>query len=228
MKLNIPNSITICRIAASVVVFAMIGSYDYSAGWSKGLMEAAFVIFVATAFSDVLDGYLARKLKQVTHFGRIADPFVDKLLIIGSLIMLSSPAFTVQDNTVLESFSGNLPKWMYGNSISGLQPWMVVIIFARELMISAVRGYSESQGIEFPAIAAGKAKMLVQSIATGSILFCLAWGEKVVWANAVKLVFVWAAVLVTIFSGIIYMVKAKVFYAVSKKAEQGEGIDFNE
>ena len=227
MKWNVPNTITMCRIAASIILFALIGAYDHAASWATTLMGVAFVVFVLTALSDVLDGYLARKLGQVTAFGRIADPFVDKLLILGSLILLSGPAFTTTDETVLARFSGDLPRWLYGSSITGVQPWMVLIIFARELMVSTIRGYSESQGIAFPAIPVGKAKMLVQSFATGTVLFCIAWAEGIAWCNTVKLLIVWIAVAVTVFSGIIYVVKAKVFYREpgNTTGESGTGSD---
>lgn len=219
MKLNIPNTITICRIMASVVLFCMLGSYDHSEEYSSTLMKIAFVTFVLTALTDILDGYLARKLNQETPFGRIADPFVDKLLIIGSLIMLSAPCFTFDNGNILEGFSGNLPAWTYRNSITSLQPWMVVIIFSRELMVSAIRGYSESQGIAFPAIPVGKAKMLIQSFTTGTIIFSLGWAENIPWCNVVKIIAVWTMLVVTIYSGIIYIMKAKVFYASTDQAD---------
>ncbi len=228
MKWNIPNTITIGRIAASIVLFVMIGAYDHAATWAPALMGAAFVVFVLTALSDVLDGYLARKLGQVTAFGRIADPFVDKLLILGSLILLSGPAFTTTDETVLAGFSSDLPRWLYGSSITGVRPWMVLIIFARELMVSTIRGYSESQGIAFPAIPVGKAKMLVQSVATGTVLFCIAWTEGITWCNTVKLLAVWIALAVTVFSGIIYCAKAKVFYREPGNDTGGSGTDSDE
>ena len=86
---------------------------------------------------------------------------------------------------------------------------MVVVILAREFIVSAVRGYSESQGVKFPATPAGKIKMFVQSVAICTALFQMANLPGVPWAIWTKLVSIWLAVVVTVASGLAYVSKAR-------------------
>ena len=79
--LNLPNQITLARLALSVVVFVLI---------PFGYYLAALVIFLLAAGTDWLDGYIARKFDLVTKLGRILDPFVDKFLICGVFIYLAA------------------------------------------------------------------------------------------------------------------------------------------
>jgi CDP-diacylglycerol---glycerol-3-phosphate 3-phosphatidyltransferase len=76
---NVPNSLTMSRLAMSVVVFALI---------ARGLYTAALVVFGLAALTDALDGYFARLLNQVTALGRQLDPLVDKVIVSGGLIYL--------------------------------------------------------------------------------------------------------------------------------------------
>ncbi len=85
---------------------------------------------------------------------------------------------------------------------------MVVVILAREFIVSAVRGYSESQGLKFPATPAGKIKMFVQSVAICTVLYQLANVTTPAWAVITKIVVVWLAVIVTVLSGLVYINKA--------------------
>jgi phosphatidylglycerophosphate synthase len=206
---NIPNQLTLARIFLSAGFFVMLGLYDPSASWMSVLMGASFVIFVVAALTDALDGYLARRLNQVTAFGRIADPFVDKILIVGAFIMLTGSNFIAGPSAQISGLERSLPGWITGDMRTCVQPWMVVVILAREFIVSAIRGYSESRGQPFPAIAVGKIKMLVQTVAVGTILFCLAWLPQTDWASYVKIILVWLTVIVTTFSGVIYVHRAR-------------------
>jgi phosphatidylglycerophosphate synthase len=89
----------------------------------------AFWLFIAIALSDVLDGWLARRGNLITAFGRIADPFVDKVLILGCMVYLA----------VLPWSQRFFPAWV------------VVVILAREFLVTGIRGYVESLGGQFPA-----------------------------------------------------------------------------
>jgi CDP-diacylglycerol--glycerol-3-phosphate 3-phosphatidyltransferase len=109
-------------------------------------LNAAIAVFILAAASDFLDGYLARKWKMISTFGRIADPFVDKVFICGSFIFL-------------------IP-------ISPLvQPWFVVVIIMREFLVSGLRSFLEARGVAFGAGLGGKLKMVLQSIAIPAVLF---------------------------------------------------------
>jgi len=136
-KFNIPNKITLIRIIL-IPLFAIILLIG---GQHKNIF-AAF-IFVMLSISDFLDGYFARKKRQITEFGKLIDPIADKLLISTALIFLVG---------------------------KGVELWMAVTIIAREFIITAIRIYLVPSKIVVPASAFGKAKTVVQSIAIALIL----------------------------------------------------------
>ncbi len=142
-KFNIPNKITIIRVSL-IPLFAIILLVDIP---YKNIL-AAF-IFGVLSISDFLDGYFARKKKQVTEFGKLIDPIADKLLISTALIFLLIQGY------------------------EGIQLWMAVAIIAREFIITAVRIYLLPSNIVVPASNFGKAKTVVQSIAIVFVLLKL-------------------------------------------------------
>ena len=149
----------------------------------------AFVLFTIAAATDWLDGWLARRLGMVTAFGRIMDPFVDKVVVCGSFILLCA------------EHPGDAP------------PWMVVVIVGREFFVSAIRGFMESRGVAFGADMAGKVKMVVQCFAVGSILFkpTQATGSPLLGLLDFLIpALMWVTVAATVYSGWNYMRKAMV------------------
>lgn len=108
----------------------------------------AFWLFLIAAISDFLDGWLARRNGWVTAFGRVADPVVDKVLILGSLIYLSA--------------SANLAR--EGDLLAVMPVWAVVLMLAREFLVTALRGLVESHGLSFGADRYGKLKLILQVV----------------------------------------------------------------
>ena len=157
------------------------------------------------AFTDWADGYLARKLDAVSAFGRIMDPFCDKLLIMGALIYLAGPRFI--DPSALESDAmlwGMIP----GNMISGVYPWMVVVMLARELLVTGIRGEMEGRGIEFGAKLSGKLKTVLQMIIVPTVIVFIAAltiHPEWTWLRRLRDVLVYATVIVTVISGVPYV-----------------------
>lgn len=185
-----PNRITAIRFVGAFVLFALFAlvldrpTDELRPG--RGWTQACFWLLVVVAATDFLDGYLARRGGHVTAFGRIADPFTDKVLILGSMVFLAS-----------------MP-WSRG----WLPAWMVVVMLARELLVTGLRGYVESRGGEFPADRWGKLKMLLQCVAVSGILWTHAWAWSEAWFEAWDLLvhlLVWAALLVTVASGVGYV-----------------------
>lgn len=179
---NLPNQLTTLRLLLSVVMFFFIASQWYL---------TSFVLFIVAAGTDWLDGYYARKYGQVTTLGRILDPFADKVIVCGTFIFLISiPVIT------------KVP--------GGLQPWMVVVIVGRELLVTALRSFLEEKGSDFSAKMSGKLKMVFQCIAAGACLFYL-YGERVKipctddWVWYVLVTFVWLSVVLTVYSGLVYI-----------------------
>src|ERR1700723_1005928 len=92
---HIPNALTAGRLVLAVVFFGMLGFYQYDGPGSSSLLNIAFVIYVIALVTDFLDGYLARKWKVEGAFGRVVDPFVDKVLVLGSFIFFAGKNFTI-------------------------------------------------------------------------------------------------------------------------------------
>ncbi len=151
-KFNIPNKITIIRVSL-IPLFAIILLVNIP---YKNIL-AAF-IFGMLSISDFLDGYFARKKKQVTEFGKLIDPIADKLLISTALVFL-----LVQD-------------------YEGIELWMAIAIIAREVIITATRIYLLPSKIVVPASNFGKAKTVVQSIAIVFVLLKLPLSWYVMFA----------------------------------------------
>ncbi|MBL9092147.1 MAG: CDP-diacylglycerol--glycerol-3-phosphate 3-phosphatidyltransferase [Planctomycetaceae bacterium] len=152
-----------------------------------GAYAASFVIFIVAASTDWLDGYYARRYGLVTTLGRILDPFADKLIICGTFIFLAA-----------------IPG-------SGVAAWVAVLIMARELLVTALRGLLEQRGINFSAEMSGKIKMVVQCVAAGMSLFLLAFEPS--WLIAPLTIAVWAAVVMTVYSGLAYILRARRLFA---------------
>lgn len=186
--MNLPNKFTIARLVLTAIFFVLIA---IARPGQIALLIASLALFSAAAFTDLIDGWLARKYKMVTDFGRVADPFADKILICGALIFL-------------------LAK---GHEASRVRDWMVVIILAREFLVSGMRSMAESRGIPFGATWWGKLKMLSQNLAVGfSIVYMMhsifppqAEPALRVIADAV----VYIATALTAISGIVYVTRAK-------------------
>jgi len=202
MNWKLPNQLTVGRIALAVVFFALLGLYEQGTDAGAWLLNIAFWVYIIAGITDVLDGYLARKWRITSAFGRIADPFVDKVLVVGAFAMLAGANFAMSDLNA--PFERDLPGWLTGGMASAVQAWMVVAIMAREFIVSAVRGYSESRGQKFPATYAGKIKMFVQSVTICTVLYQQANVVRAPWAVMLKVVMVWLAVVVTVVSGLAY------------------------
>ena len=215
MKWTIPNQLTVARIGLAGGFFVLLGLYDYGAAGTQCLMNVALGVYIVAGITDVLDGWIARKWNLTSAFGRIVDPFVDKVLVVGAFVMFTGSNFSFQPGRSIPD--AGLAVWLTGYMLSGVQAWMVVAILAREFVVSAVRGYSESQGIKFPANSAGKIKMAVQSVAICMVLFQLANFPDCVWLIYAKIALVWAAMIVTVLSGLVYVGKARKLLGLSSE-----------
>ena len=189
-----PNRITALRFLGALALFTLLATRGElqaeEVDRHGGVLQLAFWLFIATSLSDILDGWLARRGNVVTAFGRIADPFVDKVLVMGTMVFLAV-----------------LP-W----SRQFFPAWVVVAILAREFLVTAIRGYVEKLGIEFPADWFGKAKMFLQCWAVGIVMglaaFQLSPAAERWWGVAGELC-VWATLLATLGSGISYVLKTR-------------------
>lgn len=201
-----PNRITAMRFAGSIVLFGILHTLaDVPKDQimeHRGRVQFAFWLFLITAATDYLDGYLARRDHHVTAFGRIADPFTDKVLILGAMIFAA------------------VSPWMRDL----LPAWIVVIILAREFLVTGIRGYVESVGQEFPADGLGKIKMIAQCFAVGGLLWVVAFPWPEAWLEVwiyITRILIWITLLATLGSGLSYVLKARVILSGSVAAGSG-------
>ena len=196
--MNLPNTITLSRLVITVGVFVCL-ELAPTRTWfftapnrldqrietiDEGLVWTAFGLFLVAAITDFLDGWLARRWNLVTAFGRVADPFADKVLIAGSLI------------TLLQFPAAHM----------GLTTWYVVIVVAREFLVTAIRGVVEASGQPFPADRLGKWKMVSQCVLVAGLISVVAGSDF--WAWSVVPAF-WISLGLTVLSGANYVWKAR-------------------
>jgi len=199
MRINIPNQITLGRLVLAIVFFALLSFYSPADDGRRWILSACFWVFLIAALSDIVDGWLARTWKQVTSFGRICDPVVDKVMVCGAFVFFGSDLFYGPDPQNSQKLT----------NITGVQPWMVVVILLRELLVSAIRSFSEAHGTSFAATWVGKLKMFVQSAAVCVVLGVLAWyPDSLAW---LRVACVWLTVVVTGLSIIAYLNRARLF-----------------
>ena len=128
--LNLPNSLTLLRILL-IPVFVWFFSES-----SPDRALAAALVFACAAFTDFLDGYLARKSGQITNLGKLLDPVADKLLVASGLILL------VQFQRVAV--------------------WLAIVMIAREMIVTGARVVAAKEGFVVPADSLGKFKVIGQ------------------------------------------------------------------
>jgi CDP-diacylglycerol---glycerol-3-phosphate 3-phosphatidyltransferase len=174
--MNLPNSLTLTRmvlVPLLVVVLLTEIPGRRILGFSNELVGA--VIFALASLTDWLDGYLARRRRQVTWIGQMLDPIADKLLTSAAFISLVA---------------------------LGLAPaWMVALIISREFVVTALRSLAYTKGLTIPASRLGKVKMGSQVTA---ILLLLLGADAVPWMAPVGYVALWAVMVAAVVSAVDY------------------------
>ncbi len=150
---NLPNAITLGRIVLAAVVAPMLLTESFT--WRI----AAFIGFLAAAFSDLWDGHLARSRNLISDFGKLMDPLADKLLLAATFIPFYILSQWREPGTRFPWFGWRLPLWI------------LIIIFGRELFITVFRGFAARRGVVLAAGRAGKLKAVFQNIFIGSAIF---------------------------------------------------------
>ncbi len=161
--LNLPNVLTLLRILlVPVLVVALLEATP------NGSTVAA-IVFALAAFTDGLDGYIARSRRSITTFGKVMDPIADKLLIAAALLSLVS--------------------------LDRVEPWVAMVIIAREFAVSGLRIAAGQQGVVIPASPLGKLKTIVQVAAILAVI-----ATSALWAQLL----LYLAVAITVISGADY------------------------
>jgi CDP-diacylglycerol---glycerol-3-phosphate 3-phosphatidyltransferase len=173
---NVPNALSTARFVIAILVCWWI---------EQQWFLAALIAFIIAVSTDWIDGWWARKYNQVTKVGRILDPFVDKIIICGTMIGL------------------------VGQTDSGLAPWIATLVVGRELLVTSLRGMIEGKGGDFSAKQLGKWKMVLQCAAVVASLLTLIYADASPdWMLWSRFVCIWGAVILTLVSGVEYIILA--------------------
>src|SRR6202020_1101565 len=140
--MNVPNTLTIARIFFIPILVAVLVQERIILHWNGAVISneiVALLIFWVAAATDLLDGFLARRWRQVTTIGTLLDPIADKLLVSAALISL------VQERVV--------------------PGWLVVLLVGREFAVSGLRSIAAAEGYTIKASELGKTKTVSQVLA---------------------------------------------------------------
>lgn len=188
---TLANKITFLRLFFTMAFFGYVSAVHVE--------QTGFSIpftFLVLACLDIVDGFIARHFNEESKLGRILDPLVDKILNIGTLILLLT-----------------LPP---ANEF--IAPWMVILVFIREVLIHSIRYEIESRGYKFGANWMGKLKTFTQNFACAGWLFFVTntWnvnGSLFCWLLVT--VFTYLMIFMTVMSGIIYLYRAYKIWQIS-------------
>jgi cardiolipin synthase len=173
---RLPNALTILRILL-VPVFAITFTVHGDAA-----RIVSFVIFCIAGASDVLDGLAARKLRASSEFGRMLDPIADKVLVAVALMML-----------------------VWRQVVSGWVLVPVLVILAREILVSGLREFLATAAVSVPVTRVAKMKTVLQMIAIGAMILAPVLEKVVPGALDFAQVLLWVAAVMTVYTGLVYL-----------------------
>ncbi len=183
--MNLANKITLARVfLVPIVMLFLLIRYDFGSLTFFGVTITyaeiiATCVFIIAASTDGLDGYIARKRKLVTNFGKFLDPLADKLLITAALISLVDRG--------------------------SIEAWMAIVIISREFAVTGLRLVAAAEGRVIAASKLAKLKTITQIIAL--VVVMLNNFPFAIFDLPFDVLAMWVAVLITIWSGIDYFVK---------------------
>ncbi len=181
--MNLPNKLTIIRVI--LIVPFLIVLLGGNAGWfGPNAMLTNFIalgLFIIASVTDFVDGHLARKNNLVTNFGKFMDPLADKLLVCSALIALVD--------------------------MKRIPSWVVIIIIAREFIISGFRLIASDNHVVIAASYWGKFKTVFQIIMVCMMIANL--GAQFIWMQYLTDLMMWIALALTIISLVDYLIKNK-------------------
>ncbi len=157
---TLPNTLTIARIAITPVIASLPFINGY---WPK---LACFVIFVAAAVTDVIDGRLARRNNQITDLGKFLDPIADKLLLFATL----GPIWWISRE---RQAMYDIPVW------GSIPLWVCLLLIGREIAMTVFRAWAQTRGVIIAAEIAGKTKAVLQNVFIGGTLTWFAFRDMV-------------------------------------------------
>ncbi|MDO5330388.1 MAG: CDP-diacylglycerol--glycerol-3-phosphate 3-phosphatidyltransferase [Bacillota bacterium] len=221
MKINIPTKITIARIlliGLMIVAWFVLWIVNLATGWTSpelgdsgiSLVYLIFcIVFVVASLTDSLDGYLARKWKQVTDLGKFLDPIADKMLVNATMIFIA--------------VSWQFAPGQVASEQHGIIAFCLILMVLRDLIVDTMRFVAASKGVVVAANIFGKLKTIFQMVAIPFVLlngwpfsyFDSSWGY-----GRICLILLYLATAMSVVSGIIYVYQGRgVFLGEEKKDE---------
>ncbi|MBC7926962.1 MAG: CDP-diacylglycerol--glycerol-3-phosphate 3-phosphatidyltransferase [Bryobacteraceae bacterium] len=178
--MNLPNFLTLVRIFFVPLLVAALVQRNYTIdafGFHITNDYIALIIFLAAATTDLLDGYLARRLGQITTVGTLLDPIADKLLVSAALISL------VQ--------------------VQALPAWMTIFVIGREFAVSGLRSIAAAEGYVIKASDLGKLKLVTQVLAISLLMISIRNEEL----RTPAMITMWLVVIFSVASAVSYFLK---------------------
>lgn len=175
--LNLPNLLSLFRILlVPPLVVVLLTKFEGKEWWGLGL-------FLLAALMDFLDGYLARRRKEVTRLGTLLDPAADKILISAAFI--------------------SLVEMDHSSNHAIVPSWIVVVMVAREFAVTSLRAFAAAERYVIPAGLSGKVKTIVQIVSIALLIIYNRLGEF----RHLAPISLWVALGVTVYSGIDYFLR---------------------
>ncbi len=187
--MNLPNSITMSRIASVPLLIWFLSPHSPFHGNNGEQELAASGLFILASITDGLDGYLARKRKQITTMGMLLDPLADKLMVTAAYIILVA----------------------YNPRI--VPAWIAVLIIGREFLVSGLRSIAASEGFTIDASEIGKLKTVIQIVSVVAAILAHRWdywlwfgGHFVVAVHLIAVTAIYWMTIVSIISAADYFI----------------------
>jgi CDP-diacylglycerol--glycerol-3-phosphate 3-phosphatidyltransferase len=215
--MNLPNSITLSRVASlPLLIWALSRGFPFTGHGHTGLLGGeqeiiASIIFILASITDGLDGYLARKRKQITTMGILLDPLADKLMVSAAFIIL------------VEYTPDIVP------------PWIAILVIGREFLVSGLRSIAAAEGFTIEASEIGKLKTVIQIVSVVASILAHRWnywllfpnfhGGFVVGVRLIALTAIYWMCIVSIISAVDYFVGfwKKIDHASDDRRAQNSG-----
>jgi CDP-diacylglycerol--glycerol-3-phosphate 3-phosphatidyltransferase len=185
--MNLPNSITMSRIATVPVLIWLLSPHSPFHGNNGEQEIAASSVFILASITDGLDGYLARKRQQITTIGMLLDPLADKLMVTAAYIILVA----------------------YNPRI--VPPWIAVLILGREFLVSGLRSIAASEGFTIDASEIGKLKTVIQIVSVVAAILAHRWdywnwGGFIIGVHLIAVTAIYWMTVVSVISAVDYFV----------------------
>jgi CDP-diacylglycerol--glycerol-3-phosphate 3-phosphatidyltransferase len=186
--MNLPNQLTVARLVLTFVFVALLSIDGLPYGGT-----AALIVFSIAAFTDFLDGHIARKYSLITNFGKLMDPLADKILMCAGFVLLACLNF--------------------------IPAWIVIVILSREFLVTGLRLLATAEGVVLAADSLGKYKTIFQIVTVIYFLLIIAAREPAfAWLNPIfdlpllgpaqlGLLLIWVSLALTLISGLSYVWK---------------------